>query len=157
MFDLRGNLKPAKVIEISLPEFEENFVKKFIKSKTRKVIFENYLLYVNDFKQIISNEFYQLINGGFITKKTNPRDVDIVTFISYNTFNKKKKELEKFKKPEVKNIYDIDAYIVIVYPKNHSKFNFTKSDKLYWQHQFGKTRKTRAGKRFRKGIIKIIF
>jgi len=85
-FDLRGNLKPYEVIEITIEEFEKNFVT------------------------------YQ-----------------------------------------AKIVCNMDAYMVIEYPKKSKNYIFTKSNTLYWLNQFGRTRKSRTGRRNKKGIIKLVF
>ena len=156
-FDLRGNLKPYEVFEITIEEFKKNFVNRFKNSDTRKQLYVNYLKYINNLKSIINDKFYQYIDGSFITRKINPQDIDIVTFINESTFKQKGEELTNFVTYQAKIVCNMDAYMVIEYPKKSKNYIFTKSNTLYWLNQFGRTRKNRTGRRHKKGIIKIVF
>jgi hypothetical protein len=49
-FDELGYLSPYKVIETNLETFERIFVSNFENSDTRKKLFQNYVSYINDFK-----------------------------------------------------------------------------------------------------------
>ncbi len=84
-FDELGFLSPYKLIETDLETFESVFVSNFKNSDTRKKVFQNYLSYIHDFKNQISNNFYQWIDGSFVTSKLNPNDIDIVTFLNLKT------------------------------------------------------------------------
>ncbi|MCH8318360.1 MAG: hypothetical protein IIA88_07660, partial [Bacteroidetes bacterium] len=103
-FDLRGNLKPYEVIEITIEEFEKNFVNRFKNSDTRKQL-----------------------------------------FINENTFKQKGEELTNFVTYQAKIVCNMDAYMVIEYPKKSKSYIFTKSNTLYWLNQFGRTRKSMTG------------
>ena len=57
--------------------------------------------------------------------------------------------------PLSKDIYNVDAYVVKLYPDNDRNLVFSKSDTLYWFHHFQKSRPNKNGERFYKGFIKI--
>lgn len=96
-FDEYGNLTPYKIMEIDLATFEAYFVTAFPKSKTRKRLFENYLRYIYRFQDKVFPFFEQWINGSFVTKKENPKDIDLITFLDYKIFEKRgDKVLDKF-------------------------------------------------------------
>lgn len=149
-FDLNGNLKPYSPIETTIDEIRKNFVDDFKGSTSRERIFESYLGYINDFKQMIGTDFFQFINGSFVTRKRTPKDLDLVTFLDYETFETLETELMPFK--GFVNYPGIDAYIEKVYPASHP-FNIRyQSDYLYWTEFFSKNREGQ-----RKGFLKIEF
>lgn len=156
-FDFRGNLKPYKKHQLTVEEIEFNFVVNFEKSKTRKKKFQELLRYNDELKELLQCPFYQWINGSFIGEKTNPRDIDLVTFINYDVYQKLQNEIDyKFSKMNVGNFFDgIDAFIVATYPENHQFYDIFKGDAIYWENMFGKTRFNRAKKRLPKGFVEL--
>ncbi len=155
-FDERGYIIPPKKEEMSLEEFEEIFVKSFSASSTRATLFAGYLSYTRQFKVEIAENFIHWIGGSFTTKKVNPNDIDLVTIIPHETFEAHIKLIEeKFRKKSLSE-YGIDAYIVAAYPEGHKKYSLYQGNIVYWDNQFSKTRKNRAGKRFNRGYIQII-
>ena len=109
------------------------------------------------FKTKYSN-FRQWVNGSFVTKKFNPRDIDIVTFIPFEVYGKLKKEIEaKFTMKEAEKHYGVDAYTIRVYPADHKYYSATESDMAYWRQQFSKTKFNRAKKHYPKGFIELNF
>ena len=155
-FDERGNLQPYEVIEISLETFEEVFVNAYQVESTRHRLYENYKIYTSDLKEILEREFYQLIDGSFVTKKNSPKDIDLVTVIDCRDYESNKKILEsKFASFSGRANYKVDAYIISKYPENHKSHIIFRSDLLYWWDLFGKTRMNRVKKQFKKGIIRI--
>jgi hypothetical protein len=101
------------------------------------------------------------IDGSFVeTKKHRPNDIDFVSFIYYKLYeNLLQLIVTRFEKDGAKKFYGklLDAYVVPVYPDNHSQIFITKEEELYWLHLFNKTRYNKEGKRYMKGFIKIIF
>jgi hypothetical protein len=53
--------------------------------------------------------------------------------------------------------YGLDAYLLIVYPEDHKLRTYTKSDILYWNDWFTKSRKNKRGKRYPKGYVELEF
>lgn len=157
-FDLQGNLFPYKILEINLQKFEEIFVTNFGNSETRKQIFQNYLLYVEKIKNEISDTFYQWIDGSFVTLELNPKDIDLVTFINFESYENNLSKLADLQGYKLKKEYDVDCYFVKEYPMEHKDYEIvTKYDSIEWFHLFSKTRVHRNGKRYSKGIIQINF
>jgi len=157
-FDIRGNLSPYKKVEISIDEFQENYVEPFDSNSSRKIIFEDYKIYLDDFQSEISLNFKQWINGSFVTNRDNPRDIDLVNLVDFEIVEEKYDLIKsKFINREALNKYKIDAYLVRIYPKGHKDHFKTISDLLYWEHWFGHTKKNRAKKRFKKGFIELSF
>ncbi len=157
-FDIRGHLYPTEKIKMTLEDFKKTFVDSFDLDSTRHWLFERYSLYVEDFKHLITMGFTQWIDGSFVTNKTNPEDIDFVTLLDFEIFELKNDAIQKqFENQASIDRYGLDAYLVKVYPRNHRFFNRTHSDLLYWEHWFGKSKPNRAGKRFSKGYIELIF
>lgn len=99
---------------------------------------------------------HQWINGSFVTKKSNPGDIDIITFLDYKVTQHLGSKLDDFKYPNSENIYGVDAYIVEEYPEGHSNIFRYISDRSYWLDRFTKTRRVR-GNRLSKGFLEIKF
>ena len=86
-FNHSGLLVPDNKISSSIEELNNEFVLK-IPSQRREEIFKAYVKYSEDFKKVCNlHELHQWINGSFVTKKNNPGDIDLITFIDYKTVN----------------------------------------------------------------------
>ncbi|MEK7256370.1 MAG: hypothetical protein AAB316_16570 [Bacteroidota bacterium] len=99
-FDQNGNLTPSTAIETSVDECQEYLVKKFQTSISRAAIFENYLRYLENFKREITEDFFQFVNGSFATRKPNPNDLDVVTFIDFKVYNSLKVSWDSLNREE---------------------------------------------------------
>jgi hypothetical protein len=155
-FNHSGLLVPDNKINSTLLEFEKEFVLK-IPTDKRKEIFEAYFKYSQDFKKVCNLDvLHQWIDGSYVTKKNNPGDIDLVTFLDYNIVKRLGSKLNDFKYPNSEIIYGVDAYIVEVYPENHQDTFRYISDKAYWMDRFTKTRRVR-GNRLSKGFLEIKF
>ena len=155
-FNHSGLLVPDNKINSTIQELENEFVLKLPTTK-RKEIFDAYIKYNEDFKKVCNlDELHQWVNGSYVTKKNNPGDIDLVTFIDYDIIQKLGSKLDDFKYPNSEIIYGVDAYIVEVYPETHKdRFRYI-SDKAYWMDRFTKTRRFR-GNRLSKGFLEIKF
>jgi hypothetical protein len=155
-FNHSGLLVPDNKINSTIQELENEFVFN-IPTPKRKEIFDAFIRYNEDFKKVCDLlELRQWINGSFVTKKNNPGDIDVVTFIAYDSIQKLGSKLDNFKYPNSEIIYGVDGYIVEVYPETHEdRFRYI-SDKAYWMDRFSKTRRIR-GNRLSKGFLDIKF
>lgn len=81
-------------------------------------------------------------------EKLNPGDIDIVSFINFEDFDRHQKELKRFVYPESKRNYSVDAYIVIAYPDLHNKKFYYDSDLAYWHSIFSREYSTGRKKGF---------
>ena len=157
-FDDLGYLSPCSVIETNLETFEKIFISKFEYSDTRKKLFQNYLSYIHNFKNQISENFYQWIDGSFVTSKLNPNDIDIVTFLDAGIYENNLVKLVDFQGVNLKMEQKLDCYFVKEYPVGHKNHEIiTHYDSLEWFHLFSKSRVQKNGKRYSKGIIQINF
>jgi hypothetical protein len=156
-FNKFGYLEPNSAIPSTIKEFETIFVIEY-SSVERSNLFEQYLRYIKDLKQICGNMgFKHWINGSFVTKnKPRPNDIDIVVFIDTEIFNKLGDELRPFAYPKSKENYPgIDAYLVESFANEEP--TIFKSDKAYWFQQFSKTRRNKRGVKVSKGFLEIIY
>jgi len=154
-FDKHGNLFPYDVIETDLCTFEMHFVDEMRNKDHRHHLFSAYLNYIKHLNKIITNDYFQWINGSFVTKAFKPNDIDLVSFINFKVIEKYQAKLKSFVYPFSKSTFNVDAYIVKTYPSDHKNYNFEKSDTLYWMHQFLKTKPNQQGRQTSKGFIKI--
>lgn len=159
-FDTRGNLKPYEKIELSLDRFKKHFVDDFAKEyQKRSEIFDNYWDFIEAFEQEVTKDFIQWIDGSFVTKKSIPRDIDFVTLIDYQTYERHQTIIEnKFRRQAAKNAFGfVDAYVVKMYPVGHSQRWVSEYDLVYWKRWFSETRMNRVKKKYGKGFIEIRF
>jgi hypothetical protein len=154
-FDKYGNLFPYEIVETDLITVEKHFVGGMRNKNYRHQIFDNYLKYITELNKLIDGNYFQWINGSFVTKKLRPNDIDIVSFCDYRLVEKVKSEIKFLMYPFSKSKYEVDAYIVKTYPFDHKSHKFYESDKLYWLHQFLKTKPNKQGRQMNKGFLKI--
>ena len=159
-FDTRGHLKPYEKIEISLDSFKNHFVDNFADENQRRIeIFENYLNFIQAFKQEVTQDFIHWIDGSFVTKKTSPKDIDFVTLINYKIYEKYETVIEnKFRRQPARDVFGlVDAYVIKMYPLKHPRRWVSEYDLVYWRNWFSETKKNRAKKKFAKGFIEVKF
>lgn len=143
---------------MSLQEFQINFVDSFSLDSKRHEIFLNYQRFLNDFSKEVTTDFVQWINGSFVTRKQNPRDIDFVTILDHVVFQEKERLIEnKFRLLAAREIYSVDAYTIRKYPETHPKYNICRDELVYWNHWFSYSKKNQAKKKFSKGFVEIIF
>jgi hypothetical protein len=63
--------------------------------------------------------------------------------------------LQSFKYPASEINFQVDAYIVAVYPIQHKKYYLYQHDSAYWMDQFDTTRRNKNGNRLSKGFLEI--
>jgi len=149
-FDDQGNL-PSGVIQSTLKEFEERFVKGVIGSQTRKDIFLGYKEYCKDLLPL-NVATKQWVNGSYTTNKKDPNDIDLVTHLDALKANNKAiyEQLVHLivNKSDVVNKYKCHVFGIAVYPPDHELYRETLKWKTYWMECFGQDRQKRL-----KGII----
>lgn len=152
-FDNRGNITPYNVVETDLIEFEQTFAF----NEHRINLFKEYQLFLESIQKLNIQTFYQWLNGSFTTMKPNPNDIDIVTFVPFQDFEKNELFFEKLYTNRKST--KIDCFFVKQYPLNHPNYNYFKSDELTFLHDFTKTIKKqgRSEIKISKGLVKIEF
>lgn len=147
-FDENGFLKPYDIIETDLATIEKTFVEAMPLSSTRKAIFESYLSYNEELRKIIPTGFIQWIDGSFITKKVNPNDIDIVTFVDFDVYNANEKQIDELRRTRQTTNRIIDGYFVKVYPENHKNRNWYDIDRMQWVFTFNRVKNSKLSKGF---------
>jgi hypothetical protein len=156
-FDSKGLLTPNTNIVASVAELKTHFVDG-IESATRNYNFEKYITYSDALKKLLGGQpMSQWINGSFVTKIKNPKDIDLVTFVDFELREKFQKELRDFEAKGANEIYGVDAYILTVFPEDHAKAFLFQSDRAYWIERFSKTKRDNSGKKNPKGFLEIIY
>ncbi|MGB3779836.1 MAG: hypothetical protein WA960_15855 [Tunicatimonas sp.] len=157
-FDVRGNLEPYQRTVVSYNDFKECFVDQFPGESTRHQLFEQYKRYTQEYTEKITGKFKHWINGSFVSRKVNPMDIDLVNLIDYRIVKEKEGLIRSnFVGSTVHREYGIDAYLVIIYPENHTLYRWTKSDLFYWNDWFTRSKIDRPKKRYAKGYVEINF
>lgn len=168
-FDTAGNLIPSGMSTIDINFFYSFFVEQFKDSSTRKDLFCKYTDYIEKlFLALNTNWFFQYIGGSFVTNKENPQDIDLINCIKAKDFDKfdeqkqndilqnffhRYKDNGEIKSGQSKEIFSVDAYLVILHPKDSP--NFEASKKRLIGGQKGLSEYTRDGSK--RGFIKILF
>lgn len=155
-FDEVGNVFPYEIIEMTLPEFEEAFVKNLPDKARRRILFDNYLRFLEDLKVEFPGSFFQWIDGSFTTTKEFPGDIDVVSFIDYDRFIKKPGVINHFSMFG-KEEYNVDAHFAVSASWRHRFYKRSQDDLAYWLDVFGSSREDENFNRHPKGIIKIEF
>lgn len=147
-FDENGFLKPYDIIETDLATIEKIFVEDVPLSSTRKAIFESYLSYNEELRKIIPAGFMQWIDGSFVTKKRNPKDIDIVTFVDFEVYNANEKQIDELRRTRQTTNRIIDGYFVKVYSENHKNRNWYDIDRMQWIFTFNQVKNSKLSKGF---------
>ncbi len=155
-FDLRGYLQPPEAIELELSEFKQSFVDEFYNSETRVDLYNTFEAYRIAFEEEVTSSYLFWIGGSYTTKKINPRDLDLVVFIDYAIFEEKAELIRQKYGKSSTAFDDIDSYVVAVYPEDHPKFALYRGNYLYWYSFLTLTKKNRARKQFKRGIVSIV-
>lgn len=156
-FNTRGYIEPSLNIKTNISEFELEFVNS-LNTPERVELYKLYRSYSDALKlKLKSAPLLQWINGSFATKKPEPTDFDLVTFIDYEEIISVEHELADFKFPNSMTKFGIDAYIVKVYPRGHVNYPLYMGDRLYWMDLFTKAKRNRRGIKHPKGFIELIY
>ena len=131
--------------------------REFTKTRKRQKIWLCYLKYMQELGHFLKWPYFQYIDGSFISKKTVPLDIDLVTFIDYRDYAFCSDELIDLRyrfKP------DVDAYLVPMYPPDHPRYELiTNAGLNAWQLTFNKAvivSRQGQNKIFKKGYIKVL-
>lgn len=143
-FNNKGYLQPEGVIECDWETFSDTFVF----NQNRAELFDEFNLFLNELKTILATSFYIWVDGSFMSKRSAPRDVDVVVFVNYDIYENNE---VKFKNLRGK-WKSVDCYFVKEYPAEHQRYLMTDFDKTEYLHLFSTDRKKN-----RKGFIQLNF
>ncbi len=156
IFDEHGFITPYEIVEISLKEFEEIFVNSREERHYRGDLFRNYLEYLEAIKNIIGQEFFQLVNGSFTTLKLKPKDIDFVTFVDYRVLRNCEDAVNALTESG-KERFGLDGFFAPHSKPGHSYFMHAQLIFEYWRNLFSFTRSDDKGHFLPKGVIKMTF
>jgi len=155
-FDIRGNLTPNQIIDISWDDFKQVFVESFEDTSTRHKTFEKFEAYIAEFQTEICKSFTLWVNGSFVSRKINPNDIDVVFLLDYKIQEQFEGLIRsKFTAIKTWKTTQVDAYILKLFPEDHQMFKATTFDKYYWVDKFSNSKMNKEGKSFSKGFIQI--
>jgi hypothetical protein len=116
-FDSLGYLVPDQPISVSLDLFRETF--EFNEHRRELLAQHNELLTGLRELGIVGVE--QWVNGSFVTQKSLPNDIDVLTFVPV--------ELHQSLELELRALFatypNVDAYAVRVFPESHRQYFLT--------------------------------
>jgi hypothetical protein len=153
-FDEKGHLKPYEIQELTLNEFRFYFVDKLNDITHRTQLFEQFLRFNNDLKEVFKIPYYQWVDGSYITTKEFPNDIDVVTFMPLDIMTKNLSSIYKFREMSL-TFYKVDAKFAPICKWNHRGYLESKEQESYWFELFSTSRKDLFGETFPKGIIKL--
>jgi hypothetical protein len=116
------------------------------------MLFEAYSVFLAKLQGLELGSFRQWVNGSFTTKKAQPNDIDVVTFIDFTSFEQHETVLQEWYRNRRQG--KIDCYFVRIYPEGHRNYFLTQSDTLQFWHDFTKDYKKKSEK---KGFIQLNF
>lgn len=143
-FDENGYITPSKLHLIAY----ESFVETFVTNEYRWQIFQEYLGFLDSLKTVVAVNFYQWVNGSFVSLNPKPADIDVVTFLEYKVYEAHEPYLRNLKRSSK----FVDGYFVKVIPKEHPNHFLTNFDQAEWMNLFSTDRK-----KHKKGFVQINF
>jgi hypothetical protein len=152
-FDSKGNLQPYSPMVVDLDTLESEFAV----TEHRKALFEGYLEYVEALKKVLEIPFVQWVNGSYVTLKDTPKDVDVLTWVDYQTFKKKAKELAHFADKDFWQPKGIDCYLGESFPISHKQYTIYEMDYKHWLYDFTRKLDHKSGKYLPKGFLELNF
>lgn len=137
-------------------QFVQVFVTEYSGESNRHRLFAEFERYNRRFQAEITSSYAQWIGGSFVSKHHNPRDIDFVTILDASIYEANADIInEQFSSKVLKAGKGLDAYFLTKFAPNHPKYIIYRSDSLYWENLFSKTRRNRAKKQFARGFIEI--
>lgn len=148
-------LKPSGAIESDQDEIYREFVSAFPLSTSRFDLFHEWSKYNKLLRREIGQGFVQWIDGSFISQKSNPKDIDIVSLIPASLYEKHQLVLDNFWSDKWER-EGIDAYFVKIYPEHDPNFlNFTYIDLRQWEKRYSWTKPDANFVQHQKGFLTV--
>ena len=151
-FDQYGYLTPDEPVKTDLITFEKVLVHDFSRSMTRQKLFDRYQAYNGYLSQFLP-PCVQWIDGSFISRKLNPNDIDVLTFVDWQLYKQHRNVIDELRQWRFEQPKEIDGYFIVVYPENHSKRILYESDRMQWLFQWSRTQSV---PRRNKGIVELL-
>jgi hypothetical protein len=146
IYDENGYLKPHQIIQLDLSTLEEMFTY----NSHRKELFDVFKDYLLKLNSTLIAPFQLWVDGSFITKKEMPNDIDLVTFINSNEYERWRNRIWGFK--EIYKFQGLDLHFVCVFPNNDRRRIETDYSTNDYHRLFNYDRKN-----IKKGFIQLKF
>jgi hypothetical protein len=134
-------LKPGPLHILTVSEVRREFVlhKRFKMSATRRDIMRKLVEVIDTLNNGgIVGELW--IDGGFVTEKINPEDVDTLLHVSsdlYASCATKRALINWASHENLLETHSCDAYRWIEYSEGHAQFAKSEQDRIYWSGWYG--------------------
>lgn len=152
-FDTNGFLTPYGPVSSTLETVQRVFVEGFATSTTRSQHFERYQACNARLLAILPNGFTQWIDGSFVSRKTNPGDIDVLTFVDATLHQQHEKTIRALRSELATGDGRVDLHTILVYDEGHPYRNRHESDRVQWLFDWSQTI-TRP--RYNKGFIELL-
>ena len=143
-FNDDGNL-PEGVYDCTEASIEEVFVSRFPESLVRSELYSGFKS-LRTLARNVSPPATQWVDGSFVTTKQDPDDVDVLSFVDYDT-------LERLPREQIGQVYELlgagdetkrkfrcHTYLERSCSPGHPHYRFFERERLYWLRWFGTTR-----------------
>lgn len=136
MLGVSGYLPVGSTV-VSVNDVHEHFVKPFPTSKTRQKIFDQWLVHRAALARIITFD-RQWVDGSYATAKTDPGDIDVVTFLDGDVVNSLPAGDQAILRDlasghSTRDRWGVDSFVVLTYPREHAQYRFAKRAEGTWQ------------------------
>ena len=140
-------------------EIEQRFVDAFPMSIKRGPLYADWRRRRQEIAALAAIEM-EWLNGSYTTAKPNPNDIDAVTFVHVDEWERlsfaDRQKLAELAMLNSKALFGCDGYLVIVFPRNHPFENVYLRDLGYWERQWSFTRpEPTTGLETEKGFVDV--
>lgn len=131
-----NGLLPVGRHQVTVEQFRQHFVDAFPASKTRGRLFRRWLQHRESLMSVIAVRS-QWIDGSFVTAKTDPGDIDLVSFMDGVTFDGLAPGLRGMVAglvagKETKAVWLMDSFAVYEYPTDDPRVDVVADLTAWW-------------------------
>ena len=142
---------------MTIEAFQTKFVAQIPDSKSRPAIHLEFNKFIADFSERLTTSFTTWIGGSFTTLKSDPNDIDVLLLVDGVVFHQHSTTIRKLFTNDRFRFPLVDFYFLPVPETPDRASPLFRADLLYWEHQFGFTRKGRNNRRHPRGYVEITF
>lgn len=158
-FDQYGYLtgppeRPYGPISSDLTTLERVFVEEFGESATRRQLFESYRQFTDQIRDLMPDGFTQWVDGSFVSRKRDPGDIDLLTFVDTVTYDRHEPTFRQLRADYKSRAAPLDLFFLRTYPEEHRDRIYFESDHVQWLFDWSRTYKP---PRRDKGFIELTF
>lgn len=128
----------------SIDEVEASLVAAFTTSKTRRSLFDSWLTIREAIRRLVQVDA-EWIDGSYVTTKTDPEDIDVVTHIPGADLDALDPPARATLRGLIsgaisQELHGCDSYVCAVYPPDHPLHAVYQANRDYWDKWFGHDR-----------------